>query len=80
MCTLKQARAEQDKAKREGKLGDVSWWSGYISAIIDWECAPRDYSTPLTYKEGIKSCNTVAREAMDEALMPPEPCGPCEIK
>jgi hypothetical protein len=32
---LKACRDRQEQAKRDGKLGDVSWWSGYMAAKID---------------------------------------------
>lgn len=38
---LKKLRHHQDLAKKEGKLGDVSWFSGYMAALID-EAAPAE--------------------------------------
>jgi hypothetical protein len=33
--TLKECREKQEAAKLEGKMADVSWWSGYMAAKID---------------------------------------------
>lgn len=33
--TIKEARKAQEQAKIEGKMNDVSFFSGYIAALID---------------------------------------------
>jgi len=48
--TLKEARLAQEKAKDEGKMSDVSFFSGYIAALIDVMPLEKDYPETMPAK------------------------------
>jgi len=56
--TLKQARKEQDEARKSGDDDEVIFWSGYLAAMIDHDYPPLfksndDSIRPLVFQPGV---------------------------